>query len=465
MTSHMVADTSLEHLHGSGVQLVEAAGSSKPQIHKGSRAMESAYVRDCVGRCSQSHSEYEYGECVVDMHIPLIKGTAQVTFKVLDGTESTLSMTVLVANGNKLVFRGENARLITAKGETAPLTSIENDWYLKVLINDSNEFIRIDLLTPCHVRPPSWVRNLSPEMTQREQHVVQETTTTDMGDYETVTKPKDNSSPKQTGAADKTSNTQMLEDVQEPMPKERYQTNAESALSPLEEKDTLSLSRDEEMEVLQSQSSWNEYVMDDAELPPLFEDDADENFFFVSENDSILLRHMDDVVDTIPDKCHRQSHRRNGQPEETSTSRYRRFSTLTKLLMSLLWYSDNYRGEPLRPNQIFKLTVNICRQRIFTLTGLAHEMKGVKVAQKKGKQMASLKLVKKEKRTGHKLLGEASTKEAVADDTANNNTSITSRVSQTTLSDFSKNLQEPSHTETETAIDDQIRSMGSHEIQ
>ena len=54
--------------------------------------------------------------------------------------------------------------------------------------------------------------------------------------------------------------------------------------------------------------------MDDAELlkdlrvlgkPPLFETDADGNLFLVSEDDSILLRHMDDVVDTGPDKCHR----------------------------------------------------------------------------------------------------------------------------------------------------------------
>ena len=37
--------------------------------------------------------------------------------------------------------------------------------------------------------------DLSLEMKQCEQHVVQETTTTGMGDYETVTKPKDNSSP------------------------------------------------------------------------------------------------------------------------------------------------------------------------------------------------------------------------------------------------------------------------------
>ena len=94
----------------------------------------------------------------------------------------------------------------------------------------------------------------------------------------------------------------MLEDDEEPMPTERYQANAESASSPLEETDILLLSRDEEMEILRSLSSWDPYVMDDAELlkdlrglgkPPLF------------ENDSTLLRHKDDVVDTGPDKCHR----------------------------------------------------------------------------------------------------------------------------------------------------------------
>ena len=194
--------------------------------------MESAYVTDRVGRCSQVHSEYEYGQCVVDMHVPPIKGTSQVKFKVLDGTEPTLSTTTLVANGNKLVFRDENSRLITAKRETAPSTSIDNDWYLKVLINDSNKFIRIDLWTPCHVCPPSWVRNLSTEMKQSEQYVVRETTTTSMWNYETVAKPKDSPSPEQTGGASKTRNTQMLEDVEEPMPREKYQTNAESAISP-----------------------------------------------------------------------------------------------------------------------------------------------------------------------------------------------------------------------------------------
>ena len=98
------------------------------------------------------------------------------------------------------------------------------------------------------------------------------------------------------------------------------------------------------------------------------------------------------------------------------------------------------------------------KQRIFKLIGLAHEITGVNVAQKKGKQTVSLKLAKKEEKTWHKLLNDASTKEAVADDTASSNTSITSR-------DFSKNLEEPFPTENEDEIDDQTRSMDSHEIQ
>ena len=126
---------------------------------------------------------------------------------------------------------------------------------------------------------------------------------------------------------------------------------------------------------------------------------------------------------------------------------------------------DAFKAESGKTNVSLTIASVADKQRIFTLTGMAHEITGVKVAQKNGKQTVSLKLAKKEKKTWHKLLDDASTKEAVADDTANSNTSITSRVSQTTLSDFSKNLEEPSPTENEEEIDDQIRRMDSHEIQ
>ena len=126
---------------------------------------------------------------------------------------------------------------------------------------------------------------------------------------------------------------------------------------------------------------------------------------------------------------------------------------------------DAFKAESGKTNVSLTIASVAGKQRSFTLTGLANEITGVKVAQKKGKQTVSLKLTMKEKKTWHKLLGEASTKEAVADDTANNYTSITYRVSQTTVSDFSKNLEEPSPTENEEATDDQTRSTDSHDIQ
>ena len=85
--------------------------------------MESAHFWNCVSRCSQLHSNDDYEECVVAMHIPPIKGMAQVTFKVVDVTEPTLSMPMLVANGHRLAYRGEDTMLSTAAGEVVPLTS------------------------------------------------------------------------------------------------------------------------------------------------------------------------------------------------------------------------------------------------------------------------------------------------------------------------------------------------------
>ena len=67
--------------------------------------MESVHFWNCVGKCSQLHSDDDCEECVVAMHIPAIKGIAQVTFEVVDGSEPTLSMPMLVANVNRLVYR------------------------------------------------------------------------------------------------------------------------------------------------------------------------------------------------------------------------------------------------------------------------------------------------------------------------------------------------------------------------
>ena len=117
----MVADTSLKHLQGSGAQFVETTDPQKryrrPVRRNSGSAMESAHVKNCVGRCSQSLRHDNYGECVVAMDVLPIKGAAQVKFKVFDGTERILSMPMLVANGNRVDFRGEDAMLITAEKE------------------------------------------------------------------------------------------------------------------------------------------------------------------------------------------------------------------------------------------------------------------------------------------------------------------------------------------------------------
>ena len=57
-------------------------------------------------------------------------------------------MPKLVTNGNRVVFRGKDATLMTAKREAAPLMNAGNDWYLKVPINNSNKILRVDVWTP-----------------------------------------------------------------------------------------------------------------------------------------------------------------------------------------------------------------------------------------------------------------------------------------------------------------------------
>ena len=143
------------------------------------------------------------------MDIPSIKGTAQVKFKVLDGTEPTLSIPMLVANGNSVVYKGDDVMLSTAGGEVAPLTYVGDECYLKVLINNSTEFIRVDEWTPYHVCPPRWVRCLSPESAERRTTPASTTIAKTRKGFEV----KNSSSPEQTGAAGKPRNTQMLEDV------------------------------------------------------------------------------------------------------------------------------------------------------------------------------------------------------------------------------------------------------------
>ena len=213
---------------------------------------------NCVGGCSQLHSDDVCEKCVVVMHILPIQVTGQVTFKVVDGTEPILSMPVLVANGHRLVNRGEDTMLSTAAGEVVPLTSDGDDWYLKVLINNEDVFVRIDVWAACHECPPSWVRCLSTENVERRTTPASTTITKTRKGSEV----KNSSRPEQTGAAGKPLDT-ILEDVDGLMPAKPWCDHAESAIPPLVETDiaavhsvfdaqnfTLLLSQDEEMEVL-----------------------------------------------------------------------------------------------------------------------------------------------------------------------------------------------------------------------
>ena len=65
---------------------------------------------------------------------------------------------MLVAEGHILVNGGEDTMLSTAAVEIVQLTSDGDDWYLKVLINNENVYIPIDVWAACHECPPSWVR-------------------------------------------------------------------------------------------------------------------------------------------------------------------------------------------------------------------------------------------------------------------------------------------------------------------
>ena len=88
---------------------------------------------------------------------------------------------------------------------------------------------------------------------------------------------------------------------------------------------------------------------------------------------------------------------------------------------------DAFKVEKGKTNVSLTIASVAGKQRIFKLTGLAHEITGVKDAKKKRKQTVSLKLAKREEKTWHKLLDDrqhatesshiASTKEVVADDT------------------------------------------------
>ena len=117
-------------------------------------------------RTASGHALTSYGYCVLKRQVPPIAGSAHVAFEVVDVRYPILSVTKLVANGHRVVFRCQEAQLSTARGAFAPLMRIRGLWYLQVWVKNSREFLLVDSGAACHVCPPAWAQRLSPESKQ-----------------------------------------------------------------------------------------------------------------------------------------------------------------------------------------------------------------------------------------------------------------------------------------------------------
>ena len=87
-------------------------------------------------------------------------------FEVVDVRYPIVSVAMLVKSGHKVVFLGQEAVLVRAKGAVAPLTRVRGLWYLLVWINNSREFLLVDSGAACHVCSSAWVQRVSPENEQ-----------------------------------------------------------------------------------------------------------------------------------------------------------------------------------------------------------------------------------------------------------------------------------------------------------
>ena len=67
-------------------------------------------------RTASGHALTSYGHCVLKLRVPPIAGTAHVTFEVVDVRYPVLSVPLLVADGHRVVFRGQEAELSTTRG-------------------------------------------------------------------------------------------------------------------------------------------------------------------------------------------------------------------------------------------------------------------------------------------------------------------------------------------------------------
>ena len=78
-----------------------------------------------------------------------------MTFEVVDVRYPILSVARLVANGNRVTFRGQEAEMTKSDGAVAPLTRIRGLRYLLALIGTSREFVLVGSGAACHVCPPN----------------------------------------------------------------------------------------------------------------------------------------------------------------------------------------------------------------------------------------------------------------------------------------------------------------------
>ena len=98
---------------------------------------------------------------VLKLQVPSIAGTDRMTFEIVDVRYPLLSVAMFVASGHKVIFRGQEAELSTARGAVAPLTRMRGLWYLMVWINHRREFVLVDSGSACHVCQAAWVQRLS----------------------------------------------------------------------------------------------------------------------------------------------------------------------------------------------------------------------------------------------------------------------------------------------------------------
>ena len=123
-------------------------------------------VRAVTLRTASGRTLTSYGLCVLKLQVPPIEDTARVTFQVVDVRHPILSVAMLVANGHRVPFRGQEAVLSTAGGAFAPLTRIRGLWCLLVWIINSRDFLLVDSGAASRVCPPAWAHRTSPENVQ-----------------------------------------------------------------------------------------------------------------------------------------------------------------------------------------------------------------------------------------------------------------------------------------------------------